>query len=76
MAGKECTDCLVADLRKLHRLMERKAAQKIPEEVREPLMEAKRQMRLAVKGFIRHLLTNEEAGEKKNSGISRSISLE
>lgn len=77
MAGKECVDCPVRDLQILNRLVVQKMAQKLPDEVREPLLEAKKQLRLAFRGFIGHVLReNEKSGDENNSGKSRSITLE
>jgi len=49
-------DCLISNLGMLYDLAERRMARKLPKEVREPLTEAKRQLCLALTGFVRHLL--------------------
>ncbi len=45
MADRDCSECFVEDLQKIHRLVEKRELEKLPEEVREPLLEAKRQIR-------------------------------
>ncbi|TEB14686.1 hypothetical protein Psfp_02731 [Pelotomaculum sp. FP] len=52
MTNRACDECPVRDLQKIQQLLEKKALARIPEEVREPLLEAKKQMRLAVRGII------------------------
>jgi len=64
------------DLRKLHRLLEKKIFEKMPEEAREPLQEVKRQMRLALRGFLKHALREAEACIEKHPVESRGIKLE
>jgi len=76
MAGKECEDCPVRELQKLYRLVEIKALEKLPEEACEPLLEAKKQMRLALRGFIRHALGERKACNEEYSVKSRHIKLE
>ena len=50
MADRDCSECFVKDLQKIHRLVEKRVLEKLPEEVREPLLEAKKQMHLALRG--------------------------
>ncbi|MCL6477149.1 MAG: hypothetical protein K6T65_01915 [Peptococcaceae bacterium] len=76
MRDRDCSGCLVKDLQKLHLLMEKRMAGKLPEEVRKPLLEAKKQMRLALRGFIGHLLEEDPACNKKKPGASRPIKLD
>ncbi|OPX89779.1 MAG: hypothetical protein A4E52_00933 [Pelotomaculum sp. PtaB.Bin013] len=64
------------DLQKLHRLLERKVVEKMPEEAREPLLEAKKQMRLALRGFLKQALREAEACIEKHPVKSRGIKLE
>lgn len=42
MVDRTCEDCPMKDLRKIHRLVEKRALEKLPEEVREPLLEVKK----------------------------------
>ena len=76
MTYRECDECLVRDLQKLHRLLERKMAERLPEEAREPLLEAKRQMRLALRGLINHTLGERTTSNEKQPVESRCIELE
>lgn len=76
MTARACDECPVKDLQRIHRLLEQRALAKMPEEVREPLLEAKRQMRLALRGFIGHALGESKAGGAVCSGKSRHIELE
>jgi len=46
--------------------MEKRALGKLPEEVREPLLEAKRQLRLILRGLIGHVLGEKKKREMKN----------
>lgn len=76
MTARACDECPVKDLQRIHRLLEQRALAKIPAEVREPLLEAKRQMRLALRGFIGHALGESKAGGEKHPVVSRCIRLE
>jgi len=61
MTARACDECPVKDMQRMHRLLEQRVLAKMPEEVREPILEAKRQMGLVLRGFIGHAL-----GEEKN----------
>ena len=61
MADRDCSKCFVKNLQKIHRLMEKRTLGKLPEEVRESLLQAKRQLRLLLRGLIGHAL-----GERKS----------
>jgi len=75
MADQQCESCLVKDLNKLQQLLEKRMTEKLPAGVRDPLMEAKRQLRLALRGLITHI--GEEADcEEKQPGQVRSIKVE
>lgn len=76
MKDRDCSGCLVKDLQRLHLLMEKRMADKLPEEVRKPLLEAKKQMRLALRGFIDHLLEEDPDSNEKKPGTSRPIKLD
>jgi hypothetical protein len=76
MTARACDECPVKDLQRIHRLLEKRALAKMPEEVREPLLEAKRQMRLVLRGFIGHALREEKAGDAKDQSKSRHIKLD
>lgn len=76
MADQQCESCLLKDLHKFHQLVEKRMTGKLPEEVIKPLFEAKKQMRLALRGFIKHLLEEEPSCNEKQQGISRPIKLE
>ena len=76
MTARSCDECPVKDLQRLQRLLEKRALAGMPEEVREPLLEAKKQMRLAVRGFIEHALGEEKTGGVKHPVDSRCIKLE
>lgn len=76
MTGRECSECFIKDLQEIHRSAEKRVLAKLPEEVREPLLEAKKQMRLALRGLIKHALGEEKSGSKMEPAASRSIELE
>lgn len=76
MADQQCESCLLKDLHKLNQLVEKRMAGKLPEEVSKPLFEAKKQMRLALRGFVTHLLEEEPDGNEKQPGMSRPVKLE
>lgn len=56
--------------------MEKRALGKLPEEVREPLLEAKTQMRLVLRGLIGHVLGEGKACYEEHPAKSRHIELE
>lgn len=56
--------------------MEKRALEKLPEEAREPLLEAKKQMRLALRGLIGHALGERKASNEKHPVELRRIELE
>lgn len=62
--------------KKSNSCLKKRALARIPEEVREPLLEAKKQMRLAMRGFIGYALREERPGDKKCLAKSRHIKLE
>lgn len=76
MTARACDECPVKDLQRIHRLLEKRALAKMPEEVREPLLEAKRQMRLVLRGFIGHALGEEKNRVVKYQAKSRHIKLD
>lgn len=76
MTGRECEECPVGELRRIQRLVEKRALKKLPEEVREPLLEAKRQMRLALRGLIGYGLAEKKACSEKQTEERRSIKFE
>jgi hypothetical protein len=76
MADRGCKECPVKELQKIHQLVEKKALEKLPEEVREPLLEAKRQMRLALRGLIGYALGEGKACNEKHPAESHRIELE
>ncbi len=73
--AKECNDCPIMDLINLHDAIEKRMLRKIPPEVREPLLEAKQQLRLAFRGGIQHILREEEAPRRHNAK-SRPIGID
>jgi len=76
MKARACDECPVKDLQRIHRLLEKRALAKMPEEVREPLLEAKRQMRLVLRGFIGYSLGERKACNDKHPVESHCIKLE
>ncbi len=76
MTARACDECPLKDLQRIHRLLEKRALAKMPEEVREPLLEAKRQMRLVLRGFIGHALEEGKSRGAKRQAKSRHIKLE
>lgn len=76
MTARACEECPVKDLRRIKSLLEKRALAKMPEEVREPLLEARKQMRLAVRGFIGHVLEEEKTGKDGCRDRPRQIKLE
>lgn len=75
MQDNECRDCPVKDIQKLHYVVEKKLIGKLPEDVREPLLEAKKQFRLALKGLIKHLEEGTACQEKQPEKV-RSIKVD
>lgn len=76
MANKECAGCPVKDLMELHQLLEKRVADKLPAGVGEPLLEAKKQMRLALRGLVMHLAGKDTGYSERRSARSRCISVE
>jgi hypothetical protein len=76
MTSRACDECPVKDLQRIHRLLEKRALAKMPEEIREPLLEAKKQMRLVLRGFIGHALGEEKNGKSDCRGKPRQIKLD
>jgi len=76
MADKECEECPLKELQKIHRFMEKRALEKLPEEAREPLLEAKRHMRLALWGLIGHVPGEKRAYCEKHQAETRHIKFE
>lgn len=76
MTSRACDECPVKDLQRIHRLLEKRALAKMPEEVREPLLEAKKQMRLVLRGFIGHALDEEKTGKSDCRDKPRKIKLD
>lgn len=76
MTAKACDECPVKNMLKIQRLLEKRALAKMPEEVREPLLEAKKQVRLAVRGLIGHVLREEKTGESDCRDKPRHIKLD
>ena len=73
--GKECNDCPMMDLVNLHDAMEKRFLKRMPPEVREPLLEAKQQLRLTFRGFIQYNLREEESS-RGHKAKSRPIGLD
>ncbi|MFX4261501.1 hypothetical protein ACOBQJ_04775 [Pelotomaculum propionicicum] len=76
MTARTCDECPVKDLQRLKNLLEKRALAKMPEEVREPLLEARKQVRLAVRGFIGHALGEEKTGKADCRDKHRQIKLD
>lgn len=76
MTARACEQCPVKDLQRIKSLLEKRALSKMPEEVRGPLLEAKKQMRLAVRGFIGHALGEEKTGKDECRDQPRRIKLD
>ncbi len=76
MTAMTCDECPVKDLQRLKSLLEKRALAKMPEDVREPLLEAKKQVRLAVRGFIGHALGEEKTGKDDCRARPRHIKLD
>ena len=76
MTEKACDECPVKDLQRIQRLLEKRVLAKMPEEVREPLLEAKKQVRLAVRGLIGHALGEEKTGKSDCRDKPRQIVLD
>lgn len=72
MTDQQCKSCLIKDLHKLNQLVEKRMTEKLPAGVRVPLLEAKKQFRLALRGLIKHL----EEGDAKQQEEARSIKVE
>ncbi len=76
MTAKTCDECPVKNMMRIHRLLEKRVLAKMPEEVREPLLEAKKQVRLAVRCFIGHALKEEKTSNEKCQDKPRQIVLD
>lgn len=76
MIARACEDCAIKDLQRIKSLLEKRALARIPEEVREPLLEARKQMRLALRGFIGHALGEEKSVKAECRDKSRQIKLD
>lgn len=76
MTARTCDECPVKDLQRIKSLLEKRALAKMPEEVREPLLEARKQMRLAVRGLIGHALKEEQTGNDDSRERPRHIKLD
>lgn len=76
MTARACDECPVKDLQRIHRLLEQRALAIMPEEVREPMLEAKRQMRLVLRGFIGHALGEEKTRDAEYQAKPRHIKLD
>lgn len=76
MTARTCDECPVRDIQKVKGLLERRALAKMPEEVRGPLLEARKQMGLAVRGLIGHALGEEKAGGAERPDSSRPIKVD
>lgn len=76
MTARTCDECPVKDLQRIKSLLEKRALAKMPEEVREPLLEAKKQVRLAVRGLIEHALGEEKTGQPDCRDKPRRIKLD
>jgi len=66
MTTRDCEACPVKELQKIHRLAEERFLEKLPEEVQEPLLEAKKQLRLALRGLIGYALRDKRACHKNH----------
>jgi hypothetical protein len=76
MTARACDECPVKDLQKIHRLLEQRALAKMPEEVHEPMLEAKRQMGLVLRGIIGYALGEEKTREAEYQAKPRHIKLD
>lgn len=76
MTSQACDECPVKDLQRIQRRLEKRALANMPEEVREPLLEAKKQMRLVLRGFIGHALGEEKTGKSDCRDKPRQIKLD
>ncbi|NLJ77469.1 MAG: hypothetical protein GX325_09475 [Peptococcaceae bacterium] len=75
MTTKTCEECPVKDLQRVKDLLEKKVLSKMPEDVRGPLLEAKKQMKLVVRGLVEHAL-QEEAKTDERPKEPRQIQLD
>ncbi|MFZ5645178.1 MAG: hypothetical protein ACOY46_16505 [Bacillota bacterium] len=71
-----CTECPVKDLQKIHSLVEKRLIGRLPEDVREPLLEARKQMFRAMRGLINHLLDEERQSVEERTVKPRPIKLD
>jgi hypothetical protein len=76
MADRECEECPLKELQKIHRLVQKRTLEILPEEVHEPLLEAKRQMRLVLRGLFEHVPGEKKACCKKHQAETRHIKFE
>lgn len=76
MTAKTCDECPVKELRRIKSLLEKRALAKMPEGVREPLLEARKQVGLAVRGLIEHALKEEKAVQEECRDSPRQIKLD
>lgn len=76
MTARACDECPIKDLQRIKSLLEKRALAKMPEEVRGPLLEARKQVKLAVRGFIGHALEEEKTGKDECRDRPRHIKLD
>lgn len=55
MPVNRCNECGISKMIRIKEAVEKRLINRMPEEVREPLQEAKRNLRLAIQGFVNHL---------------------
>ena len=76
MTAETCNECPVRDLQRIKSLLEKRALAGLPEEVRGLLLEARKQMGLAVRGFIGRALGEEKDGGAVCPDMSRPVKLD
>ena len=76
MQNEDCRECPVKDLQKIHRLVEKRLTGRLPEDVREPILEARKQMLSAMRGLINYLLDEEKQNTKEGAVKPRPIKLD
>jgi hypothetical protein len=75
MTAMTCDECPVKDLQRLKSLLEKRALAKMPEDVREPLLEAKKKVRLAVR-VLSGMRWGRENRQGRLPGQARHIKLD
>lgn len=76
MDANQCQSCPVQDLQEIKNMVENKITGKLPKEVRIPLAEARKQIRIAFRGAINNILQEESSCADSKSVKPRKLEIE